>query len=47
MLGAGLALLLADRLNQDQRKAVGVTLSLVGVVTTIPSLVAVFRKPEA
>ncbi len=47
MPGAGFALLLADRLNRDQRKAVGVTLSLIGAITTIPSLVAVFRKPEA
>jgi uncharacterized protein YjeT (DUF2065 family) len=35
MLGAGLALLLADQLNRDQRKAVGVHLSLIGVVTTM------------
>jgi hypothetical protein len=36
MLGGGLALLLADRLNKEQRKAVGATLFLVGAVTTIP-----------
>jgi uncharacterized membrane protein YfcA len=36
MLGAGLGLLLADRLPEAQRKAVGWTLLLVGVVTTIP-----------
>ena len=35
-LGAGLALLLADRLNVEQRRAVGWTLFLVGAVTTIP-----------
>jgi hypothetical protein len=35
-LGAGLGLLLADRLPADQRRAVGWTLLLVGVVTTIP-----------
>jgi hypothetical protein len=36
LLGAGLGLLLADRLSEDQRKAVGWTLLLVGAVTTIP-----------
>jgi len=36
MLGAGLGLLLADRLPEGQRKAVGWTLLLVGAVTTIP-----------
>ena len=46
MLGAGIALLLADRLNSDQRKAVGVTLALIGAVTTIPALLAVFAKRE-
>lgn len=46
MLGAGIALLLADRIDTDQRKAVGVTLALIGAVTTIPALFAVFAKPE-
>jgi hypothetical protein len=36
MLGAGLGLLLADRLPEGQRKAVGWTLFLVGAITTIP-----------
>jgi hypothetical protein len=35
-LGAGVALLLADRLSADQRRAVGWTLFLVGAITTIP-----------
>ncbi len=35
-LGGGVALLLADRLTREQRKAVGLTLLLVGAVTTIP-----------
>jgi len=46
MLGAGIALLLADRLNAEQRKAVGATLALVGVLTTIPTVWAVFRRCE-
>jgi hypothetical protein len=36
MAGAGLALLLGERLNLDQRKAVGWTLFLIGAVSTIP-----------
>jgi hypothetical protein len=35
-LGAGLGLLLADRLSDDQRRAIGWTLVMVGVVSTIP-----------
>ena len=44
MLGAGIALLLADRLSKEQRKAVGVTLALIGLVTTIPAAWAVFGR---
>jgi hypothetical protein len=35
-LGAGLGLLLADRLAPDTRRAVGWTLFLVGALSTIP-----------
>ena len=42
MLGAGVALLLADRLSEDQRKAVGWTLFLVGAISTIPLAMEVF-----
>ena len=35
-LGAGIALLLADRMTADQRRAVGWTLTAVGVISTIP-----------
>jgi hypothetical protein len=35
-LGAGVGLLLADRLNKDQRRAVGWTLFAVGALSTIP-----------
>jgi len=44
MLGAGLALLLADRLGEDQRKIIGWTLFLMGVVSTIPLVIDVFSK---
>ena len=46
MIGAGIALLLADRLSVEQRKAVGSTLALVGLVTTIPAVWAIFGKCE-
>jgi len=35
-LGAGIALLLADRMTADQRRAVGWTLTAVGAISTIP-----------
>jgi hypothetical protein len=44
MGGAGLALLLGDKLGEDQRKAVGWTLLAIAVVTTIPLLVDVLGK---
>lgn len=39
--GAGIGLLLADRLPETQRKAVGWTLLLVGAAVTIPLAVEV------
>lgn len=44
LLGAGLGLLFADKLNEDQRKAVGWTLFLVGALTTVPLALNVFGK---
>ena len=35
-LGAGIALLLADRMTAEQRRAVGWTLTAVGALSTIP-----------
>ncbi|HEY3246516.1 MAG TPA: hypothetical protein VGM03_24485 [Phycisphaerae bacterium] len=43
-LGAGLGLLLADRLNDDQRRAVGWTLFLVGALSTIPIAAQLLRS---
>ena len=43
-LGAGAALLLGDLLNKEQKKAVGWTLFLVGVVTTVPLLADVIGR---
>jgi hypothetical protein len=44
MLGAGIALLLAGKLNQGQRKAVGWTLFLVGAISTVPLMMEVLGK---
>lgn len=46
-LGAGLALLLSDRLSREQRRAIGLTLFLVGALTTIPLAANVLSKPSA
>ena len=35
-LGVGIGLLLSSRLNNDQRKAAGWALALVGGLTTVP-----------
>jgi hypothetical protein len=42
MLGAGIGLLLADKITAPQRRAVGWMLVAVGAVTTIPAAMAVF-----
>jgi len=44
MGGAGIALLLADRLSEGQRKAVGWTLFLIGAISTIPLAKDIFSK---
>ncbi len=43
-LGAGVALLLADRLNREQQKKLGWLLLGIGAVTTLPIVVNVIRK---
>jgi hypothetical protein len=44
LLGAGLGLLLADKLSDEQRRGIGWTLVAVGVLTTIPLAMLVFDK---
>lgn len=44
MLGAGAALLISSKLNSDQRKAVGWTLFLIGLISTVPLAINVFSK---
>jgi hypothetical protein len=43
-LGAGIALLISDRLNKDQRRGAGWVLLGIGVVTTIPIVLGVIGK---
>ena len=46
-LGAGLALLLAEKLDRKERRAVGWTLFIVGVATTVPlALEVLSKKPK-
>jgi len=47
MLGAGIGLLLADKLAPEARKAAGVTLLAVGILTTIPLAMQVFGGANA
>jgi len=44
---AGLALLLRDKINPEQRRAVGWTLLAVGIVTTVPLIAQVLGKRQA
>ena len=44
MLGAGVALLISSKLNNDQRKAVGWTLFIIGLISTVPLAINVFSK---
>ncbi len=44
MLGAGAGLLLADKLNDGERRALGWTLLAIGVVSTIPLVMTVLSR---
>ncbi|HSI12057.1 MAG TPA: hypothetical protein VK961_08435 [Chthoniobacter sp.] len=46
MLGAGIALLIAKRLSNEQRDTAGVILTLIGAVTTVPLAMEAFGKSE-
>ena len=43
-LGVGLGLLLSSRLNNDQRKAAGLALAVVGGLTTIPLALSIIGQ---
>ena len=46
-LGVGIGLLISNRLNKDQRKAAGLALLAVGVLTTVPIVLHVVGKRPA
>jgi len=46
LLGAGIGLLLADKLNGEQRKGIGWTLLAVGVLSTIPIAASLLGKKQ-
>ena len=43
-LGAGIGLLLADKLNEDHRRGAGWALLMVGVFSTVPLVMNVLGK---
>ncbi|PYS52190.1 MAG: hypothetical protein DMF68_02285 [Acidobacteria bacterium] len=44
LLGAGIALLLADKIGTSERKSVGWTLFLIGAISTIPLAMNILSK---
>jgi hypothetical protein len=46
MLGAGIGLLVSDKLTPDHRRAIGWTLVAIGVVTTVPLAMEVLGDRE-
>jgi hypothetical protein len=46
-LGAGVGLLLGERLSAEQRRAVGWTLLAVGVISTVPLAAEVLLRSES
>ena len=46
MLGAGLALLLGPKLDENRRKTIGKTLLLIGALSTIPLAIDVWSKRQ-
>ncbi len=46
MLGAGVGLLMADKFNDDKRKAIGWTLFAIGALSTIPLAIEVLGKRQ-
>ena len=46
-LGAGIGLLLSNKLNHDQRNAAGLALAIAGGLTTIPLALGVMGRKTA
>ncbi len=45
-LGAGLGLLIADKLSRDARRGAGCALLAIGALSTIPLVVHILGKPQ-
>lgn len=45
-LGAGVAMLISTKLDDRQRRAAGIALTLVGLLTTVPFAVQLFGDGE-
>ena len=45
-LGVGIGLLVSEKLNETQRRAVGFTLLAIGVISTVPLMAQVLAKSE-
>lgn len=45
-LGAGIGLLMSERLGRDTRKGAGLALLTVGALSTIPLVIGVLGKPQ-
>ncbi len=46
MLAAGVTLMLAERVPKERRKAIAIPLLAIGVLSTIPLAMDVFRKSK-
>ena len=46
LLGVGVGLLIADKINNNPRKAAGLSLFLVGALSTIPIGLNIFAKSK-
>jgi hypothetical protein len=46
MIGAGIGLLLANRISRGKRRAIGLPLFIIGALSTIPIAMHIFGKDE-
>jgi hypothetical protein len=44
MIGAGIGLMLSNRISREKRKAIGLPLFIVGALSTIPIAMRLFHK---
>jgi hypothetical protein len=46
MIGAGIGLLLANRISRGKRRAIGLPLFIIGALSTIPIAMHIFGKDK-